>query len=336
MNILIVSNQSYSETGRGNPIVYIFYATYRKMFPEDQIHYFVYKLNSSSRKKNNQYTLLRRLWYEIKQSDLINIHFSSYYTVPVLLFSKINNVKVVITYHGTDLHGVIGGNGTGYIRALRIKANRFISLFAMILSDKNILVSNSLFDSIPRPLKSIISKNTEFIRLGVDLKTVVNMDKIYCRKRLNLAEDIKYFLFSYFSSQSIKRIDIAEAIIKHMGPTYKLLVMSDISYTEVPYYLNASDYLLLTSEREGSPNIIREALAVDVPVFSVDVGNIFEEFSFKDNCFLIERDPISASKNIKNILANSSFEETRTKVRKIHSMEKMAYNYHKVYHTHDQ
>jgi glycosyltransferase involved in cell wall biosynthesis len=55
--------------------------------------------------------------------------------------------------------------------------------------------------------------------------------------------------------------------------------------------LNAADAVLLTSAHEGSPNVVKEALACDVPVVSVDVGDVREWIGPVDGCALADATP---------------------------------------------
>ena len=55
---------------------------------------------------------------------------------------------------------------------------------------------------------------------------------------------------------------------------YNLLAMCGVSPEQVPNYLNSSEAVLITSDIEGSPNIVREALALNKRVFSFDVGDV--------------------------------------------------------------
>jgi glycosyltransferase involved in cell wall biosynthesis len=62
------------------------------------------------------------------------------------------------------------------------------------------------------------------------------------------------------------------------------LEIENVPPSDMPLWINACSAIILTSEREGSPNIVKEALACGVPVISVDVGDvgkwlIFDKYS---------------------------------------------------------
>lgn len=72
-----------------------------------------------------------------------------------------------------------------------------------------------------------------------------------------------------------------------LPPIYKLNVISQIEHEKVVNYMNAGDILLMTSLSEGSPNIIKEALACNLPIISVNVGDVSERIDKVDNCFIV-------------------------------------------------
>ena len=62
-------------------------------------------------------------------------------------------------------------------------------------------------------------------------------------------------------------------------PDIRLQVLRGVDHQMIPVMMSAADCLLVTSDREGSPNIVREALACNLPVVSVSVGDIPELLS---------------------------------------------------------
>ena len=70
--------------------------------------------------------------------------------------------------------------------------------------------------------------------------------------------------------------------------------LSNIPHEEIPIWLNAADVVLLTSKKdEGSPNIVKEALACNRPVVSLDVGDVAERIEGVQGCHVTAEDAIA-------------------------------------------
>ena len=54
--------------------------------------------------------------------------------------------------------------------------------------------------------------------------------------------------------------------------------------------MNAADALVLASHSEGSPNAIKEAMAVNLPVITVDVGDAVDVIGATEGCYVVPRD----------------------------------------------
>lgn len=112
---------------------------------------------------------------------------------------------------------------------------------------------------------------------GVDLKMFLPLNKQYCRNRLGWDLNKNYILFiaARAKERDEKNLALArEAIDACHRPEVRFEVVSKVAHQDIPVYLNACDLLLLTSKWEGSPNVIKEAMACNTPIVAVNVGDI--------------------------------------------------------------
>jgi len=66
----------------------------------------------------------------------------------------------------------------------------------------------------------------------------------------------------------------------------RLVVAWRVPHRDIPLYMSACDALVFTSMQEGSPNVVKEALACDLPVVSVSVGDVAQHIQNLDGCEL--------------------------------------------------
>src|SRR5439155_21708456 len=94
--------------------------------------------------------------------------------------------------------------------------------------------------------------------------------------------------------QRTKRLDLAQATrdeLARRGHCARLLLAETIRPEDMPWFYAASDCLLMTSDLEGSPNCVMEALACGVPVVGVPVGNVAEMIDTPQRGRIAPRDP---------------------------------------------
>ena len=72
----------------------------------------------------------------------------------------------------------------------------------------------------------------------------------------------------------------------------------------MPIYLNAADVLLLTSKWEGSPNIVKEAMACNIPAVATEVGDIKYLFGNTEGYYYTDPDPNKLVEYINFVLNN--------------------------------
>jgi glycosyltransferase involved in cell wall biosynthesis len=113
---------------------------------------------------------------------------------------------------------------------------------------------------------------------GVDFEKFQPRSQEAARERLGWDPDAHHVLFPYPPRRTVKDHPRAKRIVSAVDgrmekPVY-LQVVQGIRHEAVSTYLNAADLLLLTSEHEGMPNSVKEALACNLPVVSTDVGDV--------------------------------------------------------------
>jgi len=75
--------------------------------------------------------------------------------------------------------------------------------------------------------------------------------------------------------------------------------------------------LLMTSKSEGSPMMVKEALACNLPVVSTNVGDVKSMIDGLDNCYIIDdKSPKNIAKVVEKCVSNGMVPNGRERMRK--------------------
>ncbi|MBQ0154891.1 MAG: glycosyltransferase [Bacteroidales bacterium] len=85
-------------------------------------------------------------------------------------------------------------------------------------------------------------------------------------------------------------VSAQKSAISSQQSQIELIAVYNKTPQEVAQYMNAADCLLLTSMSEGSPNVIKEAMACNCPIVTTDVGDVQERLDGLSGCFVIPTD----------------------------------------------
>ena len=117
--------------------------------------------------------------------------------------------------------------------------------------------------------------NLPVIPNGVNLAQFHLMNHVEARESCQFTDGKKYIIWCSHPSRTEKRFSLAQdAVVLLNDDNVTLYPVYDHPHADVVRYMCAADALLLTSVSEGSPNVIKEAMACNCPIISTDVGDV--------------------------------------------------------------
>ena len=211
-----------------------------------------------------------RLWAKLLTNhyDLIHAH----YVFSGIIARAQFVCPVVLTHHGSQV-----------FQGWQAPLCRVVTPFV----DRAIVVSREMKE------KGNLSKSC-VIPCGVDFELFKPIPQKRARQELGLPLDKRLVLYSGEYFRPIKRFDIVQAAMKLLqerNPDVELVLVAKKPLKEVPKYMNACDVLVLVSDGEGSPMVIKEAMACNLPIVSVPAGDVPEVIAGTEGCYLCSQDP---------------------------------------------
>jgi glycosyltransferase involved in cell wall biosynthesis len=251
--------------------------------------------------------------------DLIHAHFGLAGLVARCQF----RVPLVVTFHGDDVLGQFKRGGGITLMG------RFYQLSSFILAR---LATGVIVQS--RQMGSRLRlKSAHIIPQGIDLGLFQPLDPNDARRALQLDLEKKFVLFPYDPAVERKRFDIVEASVARalaQVPGLEILQVRGVPNERMPLYMNAADLLVLPSLAEGSPVAVKEALATNLPVITVDVGDAAELIAGVEGCFLVPRDAEAIAAKIVEVCRRDARSNGREKIGRL-SLEAVAKQVVEVY-----
>lgn len=209
--------------------------------------------------------------------DIIHAH----YGLCGLLANYQKSIPVVTTYHGSDI------NDPRVLRLSKKCIRR--SRFNIFVSQKNV--------DIAHPQKSFA-----LIPCGINLEDYPIINKADARRQMGLNPTGKYVLFAGAFDNHIKNAPLAKAAME-LVPDAELVELKGFTRPQVSSLMQAVDAFLMTSLTEGSPQVIKEAMACSCPIVSVDVGDVWERTKGIEGCYMTGRDPEDLARSIQDALS---------------------------------
>ncbi|WP_254820954.1 glycosyltransferase family 4 protein [Haloglomus halophilum] len=204
---------------------------------------------------------LRTLGRGLEEFDLVHANYGM--LGPLALAQPTR--PVVLTLWGSDLQG------PGWLS----RTSRLSARFA----DRTV---------VPWPsMAADLDTDHDLVPFGVDTDLFRPIPRDAARDHVGWAPDERVVLFPYAPDRPVKNHPLAERVVERV-PDATLRTVSGVDYEEMPYYMAASDALLVTSDRESGPMVVREAAACNLPVVSRDVGFAADALDGVANCAIAE------------------------------------------------
>lgn len=235
---------------------------------------------------------LRELRRQVKELKPDLVH--GRYGTLVATLSVFSGGPTVITYQGSDLL-----RGEGGISWLRIFIGHLLSNLASLRARAIICVSGQLRQALWwRKGAAVVIPD------GVDLNFFAPCPKEEARAKLGWDANRIVVLTDALVDPIRKGLDLAQRamqIVQRRIPKAELVVLQ-VQPEQVPLYLNAADLLLCASRQEGSPNIVKEALACNLPVVAGPIGDVPERLEGVFPSKIVPREPEPMAEAITEIL----------------------------------
>ena len=131
-----------------------------------------------------------------------------------------------------------------------------------------------------------------------------------------LDKEIKYVLFAGAFDNAVKDPELAKSVIAVYNSSFansqspianrqiELIELKGYNRDQVTALMYNCHALLMTSKTEGSPQVVKEAMACGCPIVSVDVGDVAERTSGVEGCYVVPtREPKDIAEALRKALA---------------------------------
>ncbi|KPJ66676.1 MAG: hypothetical protein AMJ43_07275 [Coxiella sp. DG_40] len=290
MKVLVVTNTYPTKKW---PSMGIFVKEQVESLEKEGIEIDVLFINGWESKLNYLWGILR-LWKCLltHRYDLVHAHYVFSGIIARCQFLY----PVVLTHHGIEVF---------------LTWQRVPSRLITYLVDKTIVVSQ-------QQKEKLRYKNMVVIPCGIDFDLFRPMSREEVRQELNLPPEKKLVSCVGHYSRPEKRFDIIQAALtlaQEKDPSIELVLVRNQTHDIVPLYMNACDVILLVSDGEGSPMVIKEAMACNLPIVSVPVGDVPEIIKDTEGCYLCTQDPEDVAVKLLLALSNGKRTEGREKIK---------------------
>ena len=274
-------------------------------------------------------TSVRRLFREMRRfRDRVEwfrphlIH-AQYGTMTAFFACMMTRTPLIVTFRGSDINP---SPSDWWVRSI---AGRCLSHIAALKAAGIICVSEGL-----RRRLWCGQNRAVIIPSGIDPSIFSPRPQSDARDELGWKPGERVVLFNGGTSPAVKRLDLALEGVRHAeqlcGPLRLVVLDGHVSQETVAMMMNGADCLVMTSDWEGSPNIIKEALACNLPIVAVDAGDVRERLVSVHPSHVVSRSGRDIGLGLAHILQSRGRSNGAATVKEL-SLERSAQKIRRVY-----
>lgn len=223
--------------------------------------------------------------------DIIHAHFGLCGIVAQLARNK---EKLVVSFMGDDIIGSVESSGK-----YTLFSKLLVSINKIFLKKYDFIITKSQNLAQKTKIKSRI----EIIPNGVDFKKFKYVGRENARTILDINSEKKIIIFVSNPDRKEKNYKLAQDALYLMNDkNIELISVYSIDQEKLNLYYSAADLLILTSYHEGSPNVIKEAMACNCPIVSTDVGDVRWIIGKTKGCDISSFEPQNVTEKIRSAL----------------------------------
>ncbi len=258
--------------------------------------------------------------------DLVNVYFGSLGAFAAALACP---CPLVLTFGGSDLLG--RAHRDPWWEQMVSTAAAACSQVSAPSADAVVVRSERLRQAL---LLGHERRRATVIPAGVDTTLFRPMDRAAARRAVGWDPEAVVVLFAASRHRPVKRFDRALAAIERLGTLgvdVRLESLEQVPPERMPDYFNAADCVLLTSQHEGSPNALKEAVACGCPVVAPPVGDVSEILSGVTPSRVVAPEPGPLAAALKDVLAENRRSNGPERIRAAFSLDVTAKRLRQVY-----
>ncbi len=143
---------------------------------------------------------------------------------------------------------------------------------------------------------------------GINFDLFKPIPRAEARAMLGWDQDRYYVVFANNPTIPVKNFLLAQQAVERLktrGITAELVVANGLPQSTVVQYINASNVLILPSVAEGSPNVVREAMACNIPVVATNVGDVAQVLANTDGCSVCPHDADALAEGLEKAIRHT-------------------------------